>query len=532
MSVQPGRWWFESSEHCVNSTLDQLLATTPHQVLHGNPKVAVRRIVTHSGRVQPGDVFVCLPGYRTEGGEQYADRHPFAAEAVQRGAVAVVLEREVPGLEPATVIRVPSTWQAAADMAARLFGNPSADLTVIGITGTSGKTSTAFFVDAILRASGWRTARLGTVDYRIGEDLEPARQTTPEAPELQALLARARDAGCRAVVMEVSSHALELRRVANVAFDVAVFTNLGRDHLNFHPDMHHYLRAKGRLFEELASGGKEGTAVVNADDPASHYIRQVNSGQCCTYAVHEAADVRAAAVETGLFGTRLQVDSRWGRFEVHVPHPGLFHAHNALAAVSVGLVLGLSPAEIQSGLGAAPAVPGRFERVDCGQNFLVVVDYAHKPEALEKLIRSAECLHPRRILTVFGCGGDRDRGKRPLMGEVAARGSDVVYVTSDNPRSERPEAIVADILEGVRRSGGRARIEVFLDRAQAIHRAIQEAEDGDVVLIAGKGHETYQIFADRTVPFDDRLVAREALRARAAVQGARGEGHPTEAERS
>lgn len=523
MSVRSRRSSFESSEPLVSLPLEKLLATTPHQVLAGNPRVAVRRIVTHSARVQPGDVFVCLPGYRTEGGEEYADRHAFAAEAVQRGAVAVVLEREVPCLGSVTVVRVPSAWQAAADLAARRYGNPSADLIVVGVTGTSGKTSTTFFVDAVLRAAGWCTARLGTVGYRIGEELLPAQQTTPEAPELQALLARARDAGCRAVVMEVSSHALELRRVANVAFDVAVFTNLGRDHLNFHPDMHHYLRAKGRLFEELASGGKPATGVINADDPTSHYIRQVNSGRCCTYGVEQEADVRATVVESGLSGTHCRVESRWGRLDVRLPHPGMFHVHNALAAVAVGLTLGVSPREIEKGLLAAPAVPGRFERIDCGQNFLVVVDYAHKPDALEKLIRSAQCLRPRRILTVFGCGGDRDRGKRPQMGEVAARLSDVVFVTSDNPRGEQPEAIVEDVLRGMRNGDGRARIEVQVDRAQAIHRAIHEAKEGDIVLIAGKGHETYQIFADRTVPFDDRLVAQEALRARSWKEPSRSE---------
>lgn len=514
MSAPPARSSSVSCENLVDWRLDRLLAGIPHEVVRGDASTMVSGIATHSRHVRRGDVFVCLPGYRTEAGESYPDRHPFALEAVRRGAVAVIVERDVPEVEGVPVVRVRNAWQAVAELAARFYGDPSQDLVVVGVTGTSGKTSTCFFTDSILRKAGWRTARFGTVGHRIGEEELPARQTTPEAPELQALLSRARSAGCRGVVMEVSSHALELRRVASVAFDVAVFTNLGRDHLNFHPDMHHYLRAKGRLFEELSSGGKRATAVVNVDDPASTYICGVNRGELCTYGLAPHASVRAENVSTDLSGTRFLLASPWDSLPVHLPHPGIFHVHNALAAAAVGLVLGISLETIARGLASAPAVPGRFERVDCGQDFLVIVDYAHKPEALDKLIRSAQALGPRRILTVFGCGGDRDRGKRPLMGQVAAAGSDVVFVTSDNPRSEAPEAIVADIMAGIVPGQGKARIEVIVDRTSAIRAAIAEARTGDVVLIAGKGHEMYQIFADRTVPFDDREVARQALEER------------------
>jgi len=500
----------------VSRLLEELLEGTAHEVLRGDLRVPVSSVVTHSREVRPGAAFVCLPGYRSEGGEFYPDRHAFAAQAVERGAVAVVVERDLPELAGITTVRVPDAWLAAAHLSAQFHGQPSRDLAVIGVTGTSGKTSTCFFTDSILRAAGWNTARLGTVGHRIGDEERPARQTTPEAPELQALLARAREVGCRAVVMEVSSHALELKRVAEVAFDVGVFTNLGRDHLNFHPDLEHYRRAKGRLFEALGSGGKRAFAVLNLDDPASDYMRRVNRGLLCTYGLATAAEVRASEVITGTEGTSFVLESPWGRMALRIPHPGSFHVHNALAAATAALVLGVPLECVAAGLAAAPVVPGRFERVDCGQDFLVIVDYAHKPEALEKLIHSARALQPRRVITVFGCGGDRDRGKRPLMGDVAARLSDVVFVTSDNPRSEPPEAIVQEILAGVPRSGRRARIEVEVDRARAIAAAIDEAGPGDAVLIAGKGHETYQLFADRSVPFDDREVARQALRARSS----------------
>jgi UDP-N-acetylmuramyl-tripeptide synthetase len=310
----------------------------------------------------------------------------------------------------------------------------------------------------------------------------------------------------------VSSHALELRRVGGIAFDVAVFTNISQDHLNFHPDMHHYLRAKGRLFEELGSGGKTATAVVNRDDPATTQVIAVNRGGLLTFGVEQPADVTAHAIETGLAGTRFIARTPMGEVAVQIPHLGGFHVHNALAAIGAGVALRLDLRDMARGLTATPPVPGRFELVDCGQDFKVAVDYAHKPDALERLLHSARALRPQRIITVFGCGGDRDRGKRPLMGRIAAQLSDLVIVTSDNPRSEPPQRIIDEIMVGARRVDDTAgRVSTELDRRVAIETAIRLARQGDIVLIAGKGHEPYQILADRRIHFDDREEARRAL---------------------
>ena len=475
----------------------------------------VAAIATDSRDVRPGTLFVCLPGYRSEGGETRADRHDFIPAAVAAGARALVVQREIPAPPGVTVVQVADAWAMVAAIAAEFYGRPARTLEMVGVTGTSGKTSTTFFIDAMLTAAGRRVARLGTIDYRVGGEVLPAAQTTPEAPLLQALLRRALDAGCTAGVMEVSSHALELRRVAEVDFDVAVFTNLSHDHLNFHPDLHHYRRAKGRLFAELASGGKRATAVVNADDPHSDYIIEVNRGALLTYGTAAQANVRATDVSMTLDGVAFTAHTPRGRVALRLRHLGVYSVYNALAALAVGESFGIALDTIAAGLAAAPTVPGRFELVQAGQDFVVAVDYAHKPDALQRLIESARGLAPRRLITVFGCGGDRDRGKRPLMGCLSAALSDLTVVTSDNPRSEDPRAIVDEIVAGVRQSdptGVKHVVEV--DRAHAIASAIAAAGRGDIVLIAGKGHEPYQEIAGRKLPFDDLAIAQAALERR------------------
>jgi UDP-N-acetylmuramoyl-L-alanyl-D-glutamate--2,6-diaminopimelate ligase len=500
--------------------LRELIDPSALLAAHGSLDVEIARIVSDSRQVAAGDLFVCLPGYRAEGGETRADRHDFIAAALAGGAAALLVERDVGPIEGVTVVRVPDAWAAIAAAAARFYGYPSRSLQVIGITGTSGKTSTSYFVDAILTAAGASVARLGTIEYRLGSRLVPAGQTTPEAPLLQSLLRAALDAGCAAAVLEVSSHALELRRVAEVDFDVAVFTNLSHDHLNFHPDMDHYRRAKGRLFEALGGGGKRGTAVVNVDDPASAFMMAVNRGALLTYGIERSADVRAHDVRTGLRGATFTAETPRGRTPVTLRHLGDYSVYNALAALAVGEALGLPLDRIAAGLAGAPPVPGRFELVEAGQDFVVAVDYAHKPDALRRLLASVRRLEPRRVITVFGCGGDRDRGKRPVMGRIAAELSDLVVVTSDNPRSEDPLAIIDEILAGVRAvDPGGARHVTEPDRARAIAHAIDAAGPGDVVLIAGKGHEPYQLIAGRRLDFDDRLVARAALVERVQREG-------------
>jgi len=493
----------------TSRTLRELLHGLEVLGQRGSLDVPIARVEADSRRVEAGDLFVCLPGYRSEGGEARADRHDFIPEALRRGAAAVVVQREVEVPEGPTVVRLADTWHALAALSAAQHEHPARRMVAVGVTGTSGKTSTTYLIDSVLASAGHRTARLGTIEHKVGDEILAANQTTPEAHELQALLRRAADAGVSAVVMEVSSHALELRRVAAIEYDVAVFTNLSQDHLNFHPDMQHYRRAKGRLFEQLGAA-RRGTGVINRDDPEAAYFLEVNRGAPLTYGTGPGTDVRAEDVRLDARGARFLARTPAGAIEIELGHLGDYSVHNALAAVAAGIALGASADDIAAGIAVTPQVPGRFEPVDCGQDFLAVVDYAHKPGALERVLQSARALCPRRVITVFGCGGDRDRGKRPQMGAIAARLSDLVVVTSDNPRSEDPERIIADIVAGTA-GGGEVRVEP--DRARAIALALGLAGRGDLVLVAGKGHETYQILGSRRIHFDDREVVRACLAA-------------------
>lgn len=490
--------------------------------IRGDADVEVTGVATDSRLVAPGYLFACLPGYRAAGGESLADRHAYAEQAVRDGAVALAVERDVAVAEPITVVRVRDAWQAAARAAARFHREPSKDLLAVGITGTSGKTSTSYFVDAVLRAAGHRVARFGTIDYRIGDEILAADQTTPEAPVVHRLLRRAVDAACTAVAMEVSSHALALHRVGDVHFDIGVFTNLSRDHLNFHPDMDDYRAAKARLFESLGGGGKTAVGVINADDPEWRRLVAASRAPLLRYGVGADTDVRAESIDASMSGLRFVLRTPKGDADVRLRHLGDYNVHNALAAAAVGAHLGVDPSAIAAALEAADTVPGRFEVVDEGQDFAVAVDYAHKPAALERLLDSARRLQPNRLITVFGCGGDRDRGKRPEMGRIAAAASDLVVVTSDNPRNEDPQAIIDEILVGSRVADpALARHVVEPDRAVAIRAAITNASTGDMVIIAGKGHEPYQLVRGQRFDFDDRSYARDAI---ALAQSRRGEG--------
>jgi UDP-N-acetylmuramoyl-L-alanyl-D-glutamate--2,6-diaminopimelate ligase len=487
-----------------------LLEALGEATVLGTPPSAVAGVAHDSRRVAPGECFVALPGLR-------ADGRRFAADALARGAALVVAEPPdpLPGAERARVL-VPSARAALARLAAAYHGQPARALTVVGITGTSGKTTTCLLVDAVLRAAGAPTGVVGTIEYRIGDEVIPAGQTTPEAPELQALLARMRERGVRAVAMEVSSHALAMHRVDGIDFDVAVFTNLSQDHLDFHGTMEEYGRAKARLFRLLAASTKPApTAVVNADDPAGARMVAGLGLRTLRFGLAAEADVRPRQWRSGLDGIRMTVDTPAGPLEIRSALVGEHNVANLLAAVAVGVARRRPPAEIAAALGGLGLVPGRFERVEAGQPFLVVVDYAHKPDALERVLQTARRLVPAggRLGVVFGCGGDRDRGKRPLMGGIAARLADRVWVTSDNPRSEPPEAIIGEIDAGIAALGPAAleRRATQPDRRAAIRDALGWARAGDVVVIAGKGHETYQIVGADVLPFDDRAVARGIL---------------------
>jgi UDP-N-acetylmuramoyl-L-alanyl-D-glutamate--2,6-diaminopimelate ligase len=460
----------------------------------GAPEVEISDLAYSSESVTAGALFFCVPGFRSDG-------HDFAPEAVARGAAALVTERRLDLGIPEVVVE--DVRAAMGPAAARFYGDPTGQLDVVGITGTNGKTTTAFLVRHLLEAAGRQTGLLGTVKRVVGGVEEEVERTTPEAIDLQRTFRRMVDGGDRAAAMEVSSHALQLGRVAGIRFACRLFTNLTQDHLDFHETMDAYFAAKRRLFEE------PGPSVVNVDD---EYGRRIAAeAGSVTFAIEHDADYRARDIEFDFKGSRFTCETREGSFEVVSPLPGLFNVQNVLGAIAAVRSLGVEEISLEG----FARVPGRFEPVDEGQDFGVLVDYAHTPDSLENVLRAARELTSGRLRVVFGAGGDRDRGKRPLMGDAARRLADRVLVTSDNPRSEPPEAIIDEIMEG---AGAEAEREV--DRRRAIARAIEEAEPGDVVVIAGKGHEQGQEFENgRKEPFDDLAVVREALRARGRAPG-------------
>ena len=460
----------------------------------GAPDVAITSLAYSTSDVTAGSLFFCVPGFR-------ADGHDFAADAVARGAVALVCERPL-GLGVPEVV-VASVREAMGPIASRFYGEPTRELRVVGITGTNGKTTTAFLTRSILEATGTRCGLIGTVKYVVGGQAEEAVRTSPEAVDLQRAFRAMLDAGDRACSMEVSSHALELRRTEGIEWACRVFTNLTQDHLDFHKTMEDYFLAKRRLF---VGGGAP--AVVNADDP--YGTRLAEQVDATTYGIGAQADYRAEDVEFDAGGARFRLVAPGGTAPAQIQLPGLFNVSNALAATAACVELGVALDDAVAALAGAERVPGRLEPVDEGQDFAVLVDYAHTPDSLENVLRAARGLTRRRLHVVFGAGGDRDREKRPLMGAAAVRNADRVIVTSDNPRSEDPESIIEQIL-----AGAGAGVEHEVDRRRAIAQAIETAAPGDVVVIAGKGHEQGQEFENgRKEPFDDVTVAREALRSR------------------
>ncbi|HYV14681.1 MAG TPA: UDP-N-acetylmuramoyl-L-alanyl-D-glutamate--2,6-diaminopimelate ligase [Conexibacter sp.] len=465
--------------------------------------VEVLALAYDNRRVAPGTLFFCVPGFTSDG-------HDFAPDAVARGAVALVVERPL-GLGVPEIV-VASVRAAMAPAAARFHGDPTAELDVVGITGTNGKTTTAFLVRALLEAAGRQCGLLGTVTAFVGGVERPVTRTTAEAIDLQRDFRAMRDGGDAACAMEVSSHALALHRADAIHFAAAIFTNLTQDHLDFHPTMEDYFAAKRRLF--IGAHPPAHVAIVNVDDEHGRRLaHEIGPPAPLTFALEREATYRATEVETGFGGSRFTAHTPDGAIELRTPLPGRFNVSNALAALAAAHALGVPLETIAAALPGAGHVPGRFEPVDEGQRFAVLVDYAHTPDSLENVLRAARELTEGGVRCVFGCGGDRDRGKRPLMGEIAARLADHVIVTSDNPRSEEPEAIVREILVGAGPD-----VDCELDRRVAIGRAIAAARDGDVVVIAGKGHEQGQELAGgERVPFDDVTVAREALRATRAA---------------
>jgi UDP-N-acetylmuramoyl-L-alanyl-D-glutamate--2,6-diaminopimelate ligase len=476
----------------------------------------VSSIAYDSRKVRAGSVFVALRGL-------HADGTAFARDAIRRGAIAALSESAAPTDVRVVWVQVPDARMALAALAAIFHGDPSERLVLVGITGTNGKTTTSYLLASVFEAAGITCGRIGTVGHRIGRKEIEAERTTPEAPELQSMLRDMVAQGCGACVMEVSSHALALKRADYLRFAAGIFTNLTRDHLDFHRNMDDYFAAKRRLFELLPEGA---VAVVNLDDRRGAELNRTVK-RSMTYAIDAAADIRPATLKSTLDGLELEVATPRGALHIQSRLAGRANAYNVLATVAAGIALELPLKAIERGIAGLAAVPGRFQMVsDARDDVRVVVDYAHTDDALKNLLETARPLATGQIITVFGCGGDRDRSKRPLMGAVAARLSDLVVVTSDNPRSEDPAEIIDQIKRGIvspENRGGRGparpgdtRYVAIVDRKDAIERAVRDARAGDLILIAGKGHEKYQVIGDRVLPFDDVEVARTALERRRA----------------
>ena len=457
-----------------------------------------------SRRVQPGHVFVALRGLKADGAV-------FAQQAIERGAIGIVAEGPRPAETTIPWVTVQESRLGLACIAAEFAGHPSREMRVVGVTGTNGKTTTAYLLAAIFEATGVPCGLLGTVGYRIGSELREATHTTPEAPEVQAMLREMVERGCGACAMEVSSHALSLNRVSGMNFAAGIFTNLTRDHLDFHEDMEAYFQAKRRLFEMLP---RDAPSLINLDDPRGASLVEI-AGRPVTYAVNRPADITPGPLSFSLDGLRFDVRTPRGTVHVKSSLVGRPNVYNILAAVSAATALGLSFSEIESGIAGLEGVPGRFQVVSTAKDDItVVVDYAHTDDALRNLLETARPLAAGRLITVFGCGGDRDRTKRPLMGAVAGRLSDLIVITSDNPRTEDPQRIIDEVSRGITpdtRRDQAQRILTEIDRRVAIGKAIDMARAGDLVLLAGKGHEKYQVIGGQVLPFDDVAVAREAL---------------------
>lgn len=488
--------------------LKELITLLPEAAVRGKSDILISDIAHDSRQVKAGTLFVCLPGVKVDG-------HDFIQQAREHGAVAVLVQKDI-DIEGLTVIKVPDTRIAMQLIVPDFFDYPGKKLRMIGVTGTNGKTTTTYIIRSILKKAGFKVGVVGTIQIMIGEKILPIKNTTPDVIDLQATLAKMVESGMDYVVMEVSSHALALGRVAGCEFDVGVFTNMTRDHLDFHGTFENYLEAKVKLFEMLGRSDavKQGkTAVVNADDPVAGAILKKAKCKQLTYGIENPAQLKAEDIDIQPAGANFTIVTSEEKIPLELNITGNFNIYNTLAAVGAALAENIDYKVIKDALQEFKSVPGRFELVDAGQPFSVIVDYAHTPDGLENILKTARQFAKRRIIAVFGCGGDRDRTKRPIMGKLAAEYADIVIATSDNPRTEDPETILQEIEVGIKEGLTSGKVyKKIADRRQAIHTAVELAEREDIVIIAGKGHETYQILKDKTIDFDDRKVAREAIR--------------------
>ncbi|WP_270181785.1 UDP-N-acetylmuramoyl-L-alanyl-D-glutamate--2,6-diaminopimelate ligase [Alkalihalobacillus sp. CinArs1] len=485
--------------------LDDLLHALFTYKKLGSENPEITSVESDNRTVTEGSLFVCIPGYTVDG-------HDFAEDAVKKGAAAIVAQKEMKLSVPVIVVK--DTHRALAELANHYYQNPTQAFNLIGVTGTNGKTTVSHLIEKVHRDQNQKTGLIGTINIKIGDEEFETKNTTPEPLLLQKQFANMRDHGVKTAVMEVSSHALTLGRVRGCDYDIAVFTNLTQDHLDYHGTMEEYRQAKGLLFSQLGNTydtGKKKVAILNADDPASLEYEKMTSAHIFTYGIDQEADVKAVDISFSATGTEFQLITHEGVKEVNIKLTGKFSVYNALAAIAACHAAGISLDDTLKSLGEIQGVPGRFELVDEGQNFPVIVDYAHTPDSLENVLTTVKEMAKGNVYAVVGCGGDRDRTKRPLMAKIATKVADTTVLTSDNPRSEDPERILDDMVDGV--DGHYVRI---TDRAEAIAYAIDHATEGDVVLIAGKGHETYQIIGEHVYDFDDREVARQAIKGKKA----------------
>lgn len=481
--------------------LFELLEGVDYKLLQGN-NPEINRIEIDSRKVEAGDVFICIEGFE-------ADGHNFALSAVKAGAASIIVSKDVEPMNDVTIIKVSDTRAAMSLMASNLYGRPAKNYPLLGVTGTNGKTSSTYFLESILSYCGIRAGLIGTVATKVGDEpvkTKFATSTTPDPVELQQIFKEMFNMGAEAVVMEVSSHALELKKMEGLKFSVSVFTNLTRDHLDLHGTMENYARAKAKLFEI------SDTSVINMDDDYGGFMKSYACSKVLTYSINKPSDLQAFNVvcESGGVSFDLKIDNETINFEI--PIPGRFTVYNALGVIGAALAYGISPEVIRGALKSLKGVPGRIQSIANDRGIGVFVDYSHTPDSLENILTSVREFAEGKVIVVFGCGGDRDKEKRPMMGEIAARLSDYAVITSDNPRREDPDTIIDEVEAGVRRHDT-AYIKLA-DRREAIKHAISIANKGDCVVIAGKGHENYQVFADKTIHFDDAEEAAEVLKGR------------------
>lgn len=487
--------------------LRELLAGVTVKRFEGAEGIEINGISYHSLKCEPGCLFVCIKGFKTDG-------HFYIEEAFKKGALGAVVEewQDNPALfEGKIQILVPDSRQALAMLAANFFSHPSKKLNLIGVTGTNGKTTTTYLIESILTSAGYRAGLLGTLSARLGREILPQERTTPESYDLQKTLSTMLQRGAEFVVAEISSHAIDLNRIYGCSFKEAIFTNLSQDHLDYHKTLEEYFQVKKRFFN-----GEVERSIINIDDVFGRRIRE-GKPDSLSYAVREQADITASGLKFNGKGSSFFIRTPKGSFQACLKLNGLFNVYNALAATAAAIVFDVPLEAIEKGLEAVESIPGRFERVEVGQGFMVIVDYAHTPDSLKEALLASREMTKGKIITVFGCGGDRDRHKRPLMGEAAATLSDFTILTSDNPRSEDPEAIIREIEEGMKEVP-KAQYRKIVDRREAIAEALRAAQPGDLILIAGKGHEKEQIFADKIVPFDDRMIVIDLIKETGAAK--------------